>query len=35
MGARIYAHRLKNGVAFGASRLGTDYHMCGLDAPVL
>ena len=24
-----YAHFLKNGVAFGASRLGVDYHMHG------
>lgn len=29
IGGGTYAHRLKNGVAFGASRLGTDYHMHG------
>lgn len=31
IGGGTYAHRLKNGVAFGASRLGTDYHMHGAD----
>lgn len=29
IGGGTYAHFLKNGVAFGASRLGVDYHMHG------
>ncbi len=29
IGGGAYAHFLKNGVAFGASRLGVDYHMHG------
>lgn len=29
IGGGTYAHHLKNGVAFGCMRLGTDYHMHG------
>lgn len=31
IGGGTYAHFLKNGVAFGASKLGVDYHMHGAD----
>lgn len=31
IGGGTYAHFLKNGVAFGASKLGVDYHMHGPD----
>lgn len=31
IGGGTYAHHLKNGVAFGCMKLGTDYHMHGAD----
>ena len=31
IGGGTYAYFLKNGVAFGASRLGVDYHMHGVN----